>query len=60
MSDDAPTEAGAVGKILAETSGTEVFEAAPPALAVLLAGVTPENLHGEVDAGPAVGNEAWS
>ena len=25
----------------------------------LLAGVTEENLHGETDTGPSVGNEAW-
>jgi len=25
----------------------------------LLQGVTPENLHGEVETGPAVGAEAW-
>lgn len=25
----------------------------------LLAGVTEDNLHGEVDTGPAVGKEAW-
>ena len=25
----------------------------------LLARVTPDNLHGEVDTGPAVGDEAW-
>ena len=25
----------------------------------LLAGVTEENLHPEIDAGPAVGNETW-
>lgn len=25
----------------------------------LLAGVTDENLHGEFETGPAVGNEAW-
>jgi antitoxin MazE len=25
----------------------------------LLAGVTPENIHGEVDTGPAVGRESW-
>jgi hypothetical protein len=29
------------------------------ALASLLAGVTPENIHGEVDTGPAVGRESW-
>ena len=28
-------------------------------LAELLAGVTPENLHGEVDTGNAVGREVW-
>ncbi len=25
----------------------------------LMAGVTDENLHGEISTGPAVGNEAW-
>ena len=25
----------------------------------LLAGIRPDNLHGEVDTGPAVGREAW-
>jgi len=25
----------------------------------LLEGITPANLHGEVDTGPAAGNEAW-
>ncbi len=25
----------------------------------LLAGVTPENMHGEIDTGEAVGNEVW-
>lgn len=28
-------------------------------LASLLAGVTDDNLHGEVETGPAVGSEAW-
>ena len=28
-------------------------------LGQLLAGVTEENLHREVDPGPAIGNEAW-
>ena len=33
---------------------------APPAnLQALLAEVTEENLHGEVDTGPAAGREAW-
>jgi antitoxin MazE len=32
-----------------------------PALTLeeLLQGITPQNLHHEVDTGPAVGNEAW-
>jgi len=30
-----------------------------PSLEQLLAGITPENLHGEVDFGRAVGEEAW-
>ncbi len=29
------------------------------ALDSLLAGVTPENIHGEIDMGPAVGRESW-
>jgi antitoxin MazE len=33
----------------------------PPAVTLeeLLQGITPQNLHHEVDTGPAVGNEAW-
>jgi antitoxin MazE len=33
----------------------------PPAVSLeaLLQGITPENLHPEVDTGPAVGHEAW-
>ena len=33
----------------------------PPALTLeeLLQGITPQNLHHEVDTGPVVGNEAW-
>ncbi len=30
-----------------------------PTLEELLRGVTPENLHGEWDTGPAVGDEVW-
>jgi antitoxin MazE len=30
-----------------------------PTLDELLAGVTPANLHGELDTGAPVGNEAW-
>ena len=42
-----------------ETFGPGAFEEEPPVLEALLAAVTPENLHGEVDTGPAVGNEVW-
>ncbi len=28
-------------------------------LSVLLADVTAENIHGEIDTGPSVGNESW-
>ena len=31
----------------------------PPTLEGLLKGVTDENIHREVDSGPAVGSEAW-
>jgi antitoxin MazE len=33
----------------------------PPTITLedLLRGITPQNLHHEVDTGPAVGNEAW-
>lgn len=36
-----------------------VIEARPVALEDLLAGVTAENRHGEVDTGDAVGGEVW-
>ncbi len=36
---------------------TPVFEA--PSLDDLLAGITPDNLHGEFETGPPVGNEQW-
>lgn len=59
MKDEAPTDSGSVREFQAETRGKKGFEAAPPVLEDLLAGVTPENLHGEVDTGPAVGREVW-
>ena len=34
-------------------------ESASYLLDSLLAGVTPENIHGEIDMGPAVGRESW-
>jgi antitoxin MazE len=36
-----------------------VIEAKPVTLEELLAGVTPENQHGEVDTGGSVGGEVW-
>lgn len=39
-----------------------VIAASPPpplTLEALLAGITDENLHGEIETGPAVGNEVW-
>jgi len=30
-----------------------------PTLEELVAGITEENRHAEVDTGPAIGNEAW-
>ena len=34
-------------------------ESASNVLASLLAGGTPEDIHGEIDTGPAVGRESW-
>ena len=42
------------GKVLVEPVGD-----ATPSLDQLLATVTDQNLHHEVDTGPAAGNEAW-
>jgi antitoxin MazE len=36
-----------------------VVDSAAESLEDLLGGVTPENLHGEVDTGDPVGGEAW-
>lgn len=41
------------GRIVIEPIRTQAFD-----LGRLLADITPENLHGEVDFGPAVGKEA--
>jgi antitoxin MazE len=37
----------------------EPLPESPPSLNELLATVTPENLHGEVDTGPPMGRESW-
>jgi antitoxin MazE len=36
-----------------------VTPSSTPSLDALLAGITDENLHAEVDTGPCVGREAW-
>ncbi len=42
------------GKLTVEPVGVEY-----PTLEQLLAGITEQNVHGEVDTGAAVGHEAW-
>ncbi len=42
------------GRIIIEPLAHKTYE-----LNALLAGITPENLHAEVNTGPAVGNEVW-
>lgn len=47
---------------VSESSGKLVItllEPDEPTLEMLLAGVTPENLHQEIASGNAVGNEVW-
>ncbi len=60
------TEAGLRQDALVEISLVDgklviapVLEPAPT-LDQLLAGITDDNLHAEIDTGPAVGNEAWA
>lgn len=36
-----------------------IIEKPIPTLTELLRGVSPENCHGEIDTGPAVGREIW-
>ena len=40
-------------------SGISAEKGRKHALDALVAGVTPENVHGEFDTGPAVGQESW-
>jgi antitoxin MazE len=47
---------------LSLTEGRLLIEPIPEpdlTLEELLAGVTDQNLHGEIDTGPSAGNEAW-
>jgi antitoxin MazE len=55
LGQDSPVEISLVsGKLVVEPLQEPVYR-----LDDLLAGVTAENLHQEVDTGSAVGNEAW-
>lgn len=55
LSFDATVELTARGEELV----VSVIKRPSTQLDVLLAGVTEDNLHGEVDSGPAVGGEVW-
>lgn len=55
LEDDSPVELSLVdGKLVIAPVGEPEFR-----LEHLLAQVTKDNLHGEVDTGPAVGGEVW-
>lgn len=54
-------EQGSTVEVSLESGKIIVFPVAEPefSLAELLAQITPENLHGEIDTGEPVGKEAW-
>ena len=54
-------EQGSTVEISLESGKIIVFPVAEPdfSLDELLAKITPENLHGEIDKGASVGREAW-
>jgi antitoxin MazE len=55
LAEDVPVELSIVrGKIVVNPLSEE-----PLSLEELLSGITPANLHGEWDTGPAVGKELW-
>jgi antitoxin MazE len=55
LEEDAPIDMSlAEGKLLIQRASAKRFS-----LEELLAGITEENLHGEVSTGPAAGNESW-
>lgn len=57
---DLRVEAGSVVDLdVLEAKLVVTPEPVVPSLDALLARVTPENVHGETDVGPAVGREAW-
>jgi antitoxin MazE len=57
---DLRVEAGSVVDLdVLEAKLVVTPEPVVPSLDALLARVTPDNVHGETDVGPAVGREAW-
>lgn len=54
-------DSGAEVDLTLEDGRLVITPVAPPAfeLSELLARVTPENLHEEVDSGPSIGGEVW-
>jgi antitoxin MazE len=58
---DAGLESGAPVEVLLRDRSVVITRAAPQGFTLeqLLEEVTPENVHGEVDTGPAAGKEAW-
>jgi antitoxin MazE len=61
IAEEVPVKEGSTVELLPEDGGIVIrlVEGKPVALEQLLAGVTPDNLHGEVDTGAVVGGEAW-
>jgi antitoxin MazE len=61
VAEQAQLRAGSTVTITLENGRLVVAPDAPVVFSLeeLLAAVTPENLHGETDWGPALGNEVW-
>ena len=61
IADQAQFRAGHTVTITLENGRLVVSPQAPTVFSLeeLLAGITPDNVHGEIDWGPAVGNEVW-
>ncbi len=54
-----PSTTAELIETLAASLARQLNTSSPPSLSSLLERVTDENRHGEVETGPAVGNEAW-
>jgi antitoxin MazE len=61
VAEQAQFRAGSKVTITLENGRLVVAPEAPMVFSLeeLLAGITPDNIHGETDWGPAVGNEVW-